>query len=61
MDRRSDYPNNDKSLTDLLYVVRKGSDGKLAVVEERYPAVPKELQDILDDKDPDLHRTLEEN
>ena len=57
---RSDYPTPDKSLTDLLYIVSKGSDGKLTITEERYPAVPKELQDILDDKDPDLHHTLEE-
>ena len=52
---RLDYPNNDKSITDLLYIIRKGSDGKLTVSEERYPPVPKELQDILDGKDPDVH------
>ena len=56
---RLDYPNNDKSITDLLYIIRKGSDGKLTVTEERYPAVPKELQDILDGKDPDLHMSEE--
>ena len=56
---RLDYPNNDKSITDLLYIIRKGSDGKLTVSEERYPAVPQELQDILDGKDPDLHMSEE--
>ena len=39
----------------MLYNVRKTSDGKLTVAEERYPPVPKELQDILDAKDPDVH------
>ena len=52
---RTDYPNSDKSVTDLLYVVKKGSDGKLTVSQERYPPLPKELQDILDGKDPDVH------
>jgi succinate dehydrogenase / fumarate reductase flavoprotein subunit len=57
---RSDYPNSDKSITDLLYILKKGSDGKIAISEERYPTVPAELQNILDGKDPDLPQATEE-
>ena len=58
---RSDYPNTDKSLTNLLYVIRRGSDGNLTVSEERYPDVPKYLQDILDGKYPDIAHIAEDH
>ena len=56
---RIDYPASEKDLVDLLYVIRKGSDGNLQVVQERYPPAPEELKAILDGTDPDIAKILE--
>ncbi|RMG25875.1 MAG: fumarate reductase/succinate dehydrogenase flavoprotein subunit [Methanobacteriota archaeon] len=40
---REDYPETDESLTNVLYVIKKGEDGFPVVSEATYPPMPDEL------------------
>ncbi len=45
---RDDYPKTDKNLERKLYILRKGNDGKVQVIEEEYPEMPDELKEIIE-------------
>jgi succinate dehydrogenase / fumarate reductase flavoprotein subunit len=55
---RIDFPTSDENLTELLYVISKGSNGEISIREERSPAIPDELKSILEGTDPDIAKIL---
>ncbi len=44
---REDYPDTDETLTNVLYVIKKGDDGFPVVSEASYPPMPEELVQVM--------------
>ncbi|MHA2501820.1 MAG: fumarate reductase/succinate dehydrogenase flavoprotein subunit [Candidatus Kariarchaeaceae archaeon] len=45
---RDDFPDTDTSLTQILYVIKKGEDGNPVVTDETMSDVPEDLQNLLE-------------
>ena len=46
---RDDYPDKDKSLATLNFIVRKGRDGKMEVARAPIPEMPDELKKVIEE------------
>lgn len=55
---RIDFPTSNENLTDILYILYKGSNGEIAQKEENSIPVSDELKHILDGTDPDIAKIL---
>ena len=46
---RVDYQETNKDLTNVLYIIRKGPDGKVQRVEDKYAPMPEELKKLVEE------------
>lgn len=40
---RNDFPDTNKDLTNVLFILKKGADGKMSLSEDKYPEMPEDL------------------